>query len=40
MSAEITRFPATAEPDDIGDAIERDGVVIVEGLLEADVVGA
>ncbi|HEY3833225.1 MAG TPA: phytanoyl-CoA dioxygenase family protein [Acidimicrobiia bacterium] len=39
MSA-IQRFDAKADPDPdtVRDAIERDGVVIVEGLLDADVV--
>src|SRR5437660_12707037 len=35
---ELQRFNAAAEPDTIVAAIERDGAVIVEGLLSADVV--
>ena len=31
-------LPADAEPDDVFETIERDGVVIVEGLLSDDVV--
>ena len=38
MSAAISRFTAKAEPDDVFEAIDRDGVVIVEGLLTDDVV--
>jgi ectoine hydroxylase-related dioxygenase (phytanoyl-CoA dioxygenase family) len=38
MSAAVTRFEAHADPDDVFAAIDRDGVVIVEGLLSADVV--
>jgi len=38
MSVSITRFTANAEPDAVFAAIERDGVVIVEGLLTEDVV--
>ena len=38
MSASISRFTAKAEPDDVFEAIDRDGVVIVEGLLTDDVV--
>src|SRR5262245_48198493 len=38
MSAEVTRFTADADPDTVFAAIERDGVVIVEGLLSADTV--
>ena len=38
MSASITRFTANGEPDDVFEAIDRDGVVIVEGLLTDDVV--
>jgi ectoine hydroxylase-related dioxygenase (phytanoyl-CoA dioxygenase family) len=38
MAAAITRFDATADADDMLAALDRDGVVIVEGLLGADVV--
>src|SRR3954447_26966030 len=36
--ASIERFSASADPDVIHAAIERDGAVIVEGLLSPDVV--
>src|SRR5437660_11344694 len=35
---ELQRFNAAADPDDIVTGIERDGAVIVEGLLSSDVV--
>jgi (1->4)-alpha-D-glucan 1-alpha-D-glucosylmutase len=35
--APITRFAANAEPDDVFEAIDRDGAVIIEGLLTDDV---
>lgn len=38
MSAPVVRFRADADPDEIVASIERNGVVIVEGLLDADVV--
>jgi ectoine hydroxylase-related dioxygenase (phytanoyl-CoA dioxygenase family) len=38
MNAPIIRFTANADTDDVFAAIERDGVVIVEGLLSDDVV--
>ena len=38
MSATIERFDRASDPDAIGVAIERDGVVIVEGLLPPNVV--
>ncbi len=38
MPATIARFTVTADPDDVHAAIDRDGAVIVEGLLDADVV--
>jgi ectoine hydroxylase-related dioxygenase (phytanoyl-CoA dioxygenase family) len=38
VAATIERFAATADPDAIHGAIERDGAVIVEGLLSSDVV--
>ena len=38
MSARLERFAVTAEPDAICSALERDGGVIVEDLLPADVV--
>jgi ectoine hydroxylase-related dioxygenase (phytanoyl-CoA dioxygenase family) len=39
VTAGIERFDAlTADPDSVGAIIERDGVVILEGLLRADVV--
>jgi ectoine hydroxylase-related dioxygenase (phytanoyl-CoA dioxygenase family) len=38
MSARIQRFGAAARPDDIAAAIERDGAVIIEGLLDAATV--
>jgi len=34
----IARFGATADPDDIHAAIDRDGVAIIDGLLTPDVV--
>jgi hypothetical protein len=38
MNAEIERFTATSDQDVIHAAIERDGVAIIEGLLDLDVV--
>jgi ectoine hydroxylase-related dioxygenase (phytanoyl-CoA dioxygenase family) len=38
MSPTIERFAVTAEPDAIHGALDRDGVVIVENLLDLDVV--
>lgn len=38
MSATIQRFPATTEPARLLAALDRDGVVIVEGLLPPGVV--
>ena len=38
MSATIERFGAASDPDVIHAAIERDGAVIVEGLLTRDVI--
>src|SRR5690242_8288737 len=38
MSAPISRFKVDADIDAVHEAIMRDGVVIVEGLLDADVV--
>jgi ectoine hydroxylase-related dioxygenase (phytanoyl-CoA dioxygenase family) len=38
MGATLERFAVTTEPDAICAAIERDGAVIVEGLLPLDVV--
>ena len=38
MGATLERFAVTADPDAIYAAIERDGAVIVEGLLPHDVV--
>jgi len=35
---QLQRFQASADPDDVVAGIERDGAVIVEGLLSADVV--
>jgi ectoine hydroxylase-related dioxygenase (phytanoyl-CoA dioxygenase family) len=35
---QLQRFDATADPDDIVAGVERDGAVIVERLLSADVV--
>ena len=37
-SATLERFDLTSDPDDIYAAIQRDGAVIIEGLLSADVV--
>jgi ectoine hydroxylase-related dioxygenase (phytanoyl-CoA dioxygenase family) len=38
MSPQLQRFDASANPDDIVTGVERDGAVIVEGLLSGDVV--
>jgi hypothetical protein len=38
MGARLERFAATADPDAVCDALARDGGVIVEDLLPADVV--
>jgi len=38
MGATLERFAVTTDPDAISAAIERDGAVIVEGLLPLDVV--
>jgi len=38
MTATLERFDATADPDKIHATIERDGAVIIEGLLTSDVV--
>jgi hypothetical protein len=38
MSNAIERFDVTADPDLVHRALERDGVVIVEGLVAGDVV--
>ena len=38
MSAALSHFAASSNPDDISAAIERDGAVIVEDLLPLDVV--
>jgi len=38
MAATIERLDATADPDKIHATIERDGAVIIEGLLSTDVV--
>ncbi|HEV3353505.1 MAG TPA: phytanoyl-CoA dioxygenase family protein [Acidimicrobiales bacterium] len=38
MSPQLQRFDASADPDDIVTGVERDGAVIVEGLLSGDVV--
>src|SRR5438105_244878 len=37
-SATLERFDLTSDPDDIYAAIQRDGAVIIEGLLSPDVV--
>jgi ectoine hydroxylase-related dioxygenase (phytanoyl-CoA dioxygenase family) len=34
----ITRFGPASDPDAVSRTLERDGVVIIEGLLDADVV--
>jgi len=39
VSATIERFGVESSPDAVGAALEADGVVIVEGLLDLDVVG-
>ena len=38
MSAAIQRFAATSDPDAVCAALELDGAVIIEGLLDLDVV--
>jgi ectoine hydroxylase-related dioxygenase (phytanoyl-CoA dioxygenase family) len=38
VAAELTHFDATADPDLVAAAIEHDGGVIIDGLLEHDVV--
>lgn len=38
MTATLQRFTAVSEPDAIHAAIDRDGAVIIEGLLSLDVV--
>jgi ectoine hydroxylase-related dioxygenase (phytanoyl-CoA dioxygenase family) len=38
MPAAIERFAATSDPDAVHRAIDRDGVVIIEHLLDAEVV--
>src|SRR3954451_25087991 len=38
MTATIERFDVTADPSAISVALERDGAVIIEGLLSADVI--
>jgi ectoine hydroxylase-related dioxygenase (phytanoyl-CoA dioxygenase family) len=38
MSATVTRFDVHAEPNEIHSALERDGVVIIDGLISDDVV--
>lgn len=38
MSSAIERFDVTTDPDAVHRALERDGVVIVEGLVAGDVV--
>ncbi|MBV9284957.1 MAG: phytanoyl-CoA dioxygenase family protein [Acidimicrobiia bacterium] len=38
MTACLQRFHASADPNDIVAGVERDGAVIVEGLLSSDVV--
>ncbi len=38
MSASLEHIAATADPDDVNAVLQRDGGVIVDGLLSADVV--
>ena len=38
MSATLARFTATTDPDEICAALERDGAVIVDDVLTADIV--
>jgi hypothetical protein len=40
MGATLKRYTADSDPGEIHGAIERDGAVIVEGLLSSDVVDA
>src|SRR3974390_514997 len=38
MTVTLERFAAASDPDAIGDALDRDGAAIIEGLLSLDVV--